>query len=126
VTVLLILMMLVVPLIFLWIGLLWKKHPPKKINWAYGYRTRRSSASQQAWDFAHAYFAKLARRLGMILLIAAMAAAAVALAVGSYEGLKTAALYSGLAQLAALWAPVFAVESRLRKEFDKDGRPKET
>ncbi len=48
-TVLLILMMLVVPLIFLWIGLLWEKHPPKKINWAYGYRKRRSSASQQAW-----------------------------------------------------------------------------
>lgn len=64
---LLILMMLVIPLIFLGIGLLWEKHPPKEINWVYGYRTRRSSASQQAWDFAHAYFAKLARRLGMIM-----------------------------------------------------------
>jgi len=106
--------------------LLWKKHPPKEINWVYGYRTRRSSASQQAWDFAHAHFAKLAFRLGMILLIATAVAAAAALAAASYEGLKAAALYSGLVQLIALWAPVFAVESKLRKEFDRDGRPKES
>ncbi len=124
--VLLILMMLLIPLIFLGIGLLWKKHPPKEINWVYGYRTCRSSASQQAWDFAHAHFAKLALRLGMILLIATMAAIAAALAIASYEGLETAALCCTLAQLIALCAPVFAVESRLRKEFDREGKPKES
>lgn len=37
------------------IMLLAKKFPPKKINSLYGYRTRKSMASQEAWDYAQIY-----------------------------------------------------------------------
>jgi uncharacterized membrane protein len=42
--------------------------PPKKINHIYGYRTKRSMASQDAWDFAQIYSANLMYRSGLILL----------------------------------------------------------
>ena len=44
---------MLLPLIMVGFGRLWRYHPPKKINYMYGYRTRRSMASQQAWDLAH-------------------------------------------------------------------------
>ncbi|MGI6193235.1 MAG: SdpI family protein [Christensenellales bacterium] len=124
--ILLIAFLLFIPLIFLAVGLLFRKHPPKEVNWAFGYRTRRSCASQQAWDFAHAYFAKVALRMGAVLLVATGAAIAVSMIVASFEGLKTAALYIEAAQLVSLWVPVFIVERKLRREFDEEGRPKNT
>lgn len=33
-------------------GLIFKKNPPKTINWWYGYRTKRSMENQEKWDFA--------------------------------------------------------------------------
>ena len=44
------------------------RRPPRKINGAYGYRTARSMASQEAWDFAHAYFGRLWKRMGLAML----------------------------------------------------------
>lgn len=34
-----------VPVLMIVFGVLWKKHPPKSINWIYGYRTRRLDAA---------------------------------------------------------------------------------
>ncbi|MGB5318592.1 SdpI family protein [Eudoraea sp.] len=39
-------------------GLIFKKNPPKKINWWYGYRTKRSVKNQEQWDFAQKLGAK--------------------------------------------------------------------
>lgn len=33
-------------------GLIFKKNPPKEINWWYGYRSRRSMKNQEQWSFA--------------------------------------------------------------------------
>lgn len=49
----------------------WYK-PPKKINWLYGYRTKRSMKNLQRWKFAHRYSGKLFLRFGMVLLLLAM------------------------------------------------------
>ena len=35
------------------------KYPPKKINYFYGYRTRRSMQNNETWSFANKYAAKL-------------------------------------------------------------------
>ena len=35
------------------------KYPPKKINYLYGYRTRRSMQNYETWSFANKYAAKL-------------------------------------------------------------------
>ncbi|HBR55020.1 MAG TPA: hypothetical protein DEA82_12885 [Flavobacteriaceae bacterium] len=46
-------------LVFLVLGYLFKKNPPRKISWFYGYRTRRSMANQKVWDAANRYWSHI-------------------------------------------------------------------
>ncbi len=46
-------------IIFIVAALVQMKFPPKKINSLYGYRTKNSMKSQEAWDFAQSYSSKL-------------------------------------------------------------------
>lgn len=48
--------------------------PPRQINEFYGYRTTRSRMSQEAWDFAQRYSAKLLTIFGLAALVVAAAA----------------------------------------------------
>ncbi len=43
------------------------QHCPEEINSVFGYRTRRSMASQEAWNFAHHACGKLWFRWGLVL-----------------------------------------------------------
>ena len=45
--------------------------PPRQINEFYGYRTTRSRKSQEAWDFAQKYSAKMMTVLGLVALAVA-------------------------------------------------------
>lgn len=62
------------PLNFLVVGVVFWMYPPKKINGLYGYRTTRSCKSQESWDFAQRYSAKLMTILGLAALIVTAAA----------------------------------------------------
>ena len=53
------------------VGVVFWMYPPKKINEFYGYRTTRSRKSQEAWDFAQRYSAKLMTALGLVALAVA-------------------------------------------------------
>ena len=55
------------------VGIVFWMCPPKKINGLYGYRTTRSRKSQEAWDFAQRYSAKLMTIFGLAALIVAAA-----------------------------------------------------
>ena len=55
-------------------GIVFWMCPPKKINEFYGYRTTRSRKSQEAWDFAQRYSAKLMTIFGFAALIVGVAA----------------------------------------------------
>lgn len=59
---------LIIPLTMVGGGLLFVKNPPKTINSFYGYRTRRSSQSKDAWIFAHHYCGRLWFWVGCLLL----------------------------------------------------------
>lgn len=58
-----------VGLIFSLVGMLMWLFPPRKINYVYGYRTRSSMASQQRWDFAQKYSARLMAISGLLLVL---------------------------------------------------------
>ena len=58
-------------LIILVVGIVFWMYPPKKINEFYGYRTTRSRKSQEAWDFAQRYSAKLITMFGLAALVVA-------------------------------------------------------
>lgn len=45
------------------------KYPPKNINYFYGYRTKRSMKSQEAWKFAQSYSAKIFIRGGFFFIL---------------------------------------------------------
>jgi uncharacterized membrane protein len=56
-------------LIFVLVGLFVLKFPPKKINSLYGYRTGSSMSSQEKWDFAQKYSARLMVKWGAVLAL---------------------------------------------------------
>ena len=53
------------------VGVVFWMYPPKKINEFYGYRTTRSRKSQEAWDFAQRYSAKLMTLFSFAALLVA-------------------------------------------------------
>lgn len=55
-------LMLVISLIFI-------KYPPKRPNHYYGYRTKRSMKSQEAWEFANQFSNQLLLKLAIITSI---------------------------------------------------------
>ena len=60
---------LVTGIVFSLVGLYQLTWPPTKINDFYGYRTKNSRASQERWDYAQPYSAKLMIRFGLILAL---------------------------------------------------------
>jgi uncharacterized membrane protein len=58
--------MLIQPIMLVIPGLILRAWPPKVINSIYGYRTPRSSQSQEAWDYANRLAGKLFVILGCL------------------------------------------------------------
>lgn len=58
INVLLFVCVLICPVIAAIAGFIMMTNPPKEINNAIGYRTKRSKSSQEAWDFANVYCGK--------------------------------------------------------------------
>ena len=61
-----------VGLIFLAVGFIMYKFPPKTINSLYGYRTSKSMENQDKWDFAQEYSSKETMRLGLLLSLSSV------------------------------------------------------
>ncbi len=105
-----------VPTIMIMFGVLWKKHPPKNINWIYGYRSPRAMKNENTWNFAHMYQAKVWRWTGSILLILVLIFSL--LFTKNYKEIPSWIFYS---ELAFLILTVIPTELVLRKKFDKKG-----
>lgn len=111
-------MALLTPLLLLIFGWIFQKHPPRRVNGLYGYRTARSMKSQELWNFAQQLCGRLWWRLGWGLLL--LSAAVMLL----LRGWKTAAVGIGGAallgvQILALLGSIVPVERALkRKECD--------
>ena len=100
-------------LIFLLAGYIQHRFPPKKINHLYGYRTSTSMKSQENWDFAQQYSAKIMMQMGIYI--------------------TTLGLLSWIIDIQLLWSVgialtivtvgplimLYKVESELKKRFPK-------
>lgn len=51
------------------VGWFFLKYPPRKINGIYGYRSRRSKSSQEAWDFSQPISARLMMASGLLMTV---------------------------------------------------------
>jgi len=103
-------------ILFLILGFYYLKRPPKKINHWYGYRTRRSMANQEIWDFANRQSAKDFWRVA----IATMGTGLVLLSFDfSFKVfIQLAVLLIGLV------ISVWHTEKEISKFFDKNGNKK--
>jgi uncharacterized membrane protein len=88
--------------------------PPRKINALYGYRTKRSMKSQEAWDFAQLYSAKKMIFWGIILIAFSL--------IGLLFSLNETAefLVGLLAMSAGIGIPIYQTEKELKRKFSID------
>ena len=56
-------------LIFMVMGYIMHKKPPKEINGLYGYRTPRAMKNEKIWDYAQVYSAKVMMKYGGYFLL---------------------------------------------------------
>ena len=116
------LVILIIPLLMVGFGLLLMKNPPKKINYVYGYRTRRSVRSQETWDFAHYYFGKLWLVCGLVSIPISLVP--ICLVLGKSEQVISVAglIVLGI-QTLLLLVTILLTERALKKNFDEFGKP---
>lgn len=114
---------LFLPGVMVLFGQVFLRRPPQQINGVYGYRTRRSMASQAAWDFAHRTCGRLWFAWGLVLL--PVSAALMLPVLGRAEdvvGLWGTVLV--VLQLVFLFLTLGLTEGALKRHFDEAGRPR--
>ena len=112
---------LLVPAIMLYFGWRFQKKPPEKINQIYGYRTARSMKNQETWRFAHETCGRLWVRLGTILLLLSLAAAAMTFGRGD-ETAGIVCFVVVMLQVVVVIGSIVPVERALKRNFDDQGR----
>ena len=109
-----------VPLIMIIFGNMFLKNPPKKPNWAFGYRTKFSVKSQETWDFSQNLIGKYWKTLGLVLLPLSNAT----LAIISGCDIDTIGKVVGVIEIVQclfMIGATVAVSSKLKKVFDANG-----
>ena len=101
------------------VGVVFWMYPPKKINGLYGYRTTRSCKSQEAWDFAQRYSAKLMTIFGLAALFVAAAADLFinSLCINSHYLMMYDICITLLLPIIVVIPPIILTELELRKRF---------
>ncbi len=97
-------------------GWFYKKYPPKKINHLYGYRTKRTMANQEVWDFANKIGAK------MIFLWASLYMVVIII-IYWFVSIETFLVASISIFVVSFIISFIWSESILNKHFDKNGTP---
>jgi uncharacterized membrane protein len=100
-------------LIFYVAGYIQFKHPPKKINSLYGYRTKTSMRSQEIWDFSQTFSAKKIQQLGVYLFFGGILAYFMNID-------QFFAMWTGISLITALpILMIFQIEKELKRRFPK-------
>ncbi len=116
---------LLLPTMLVGFGAVFRTHPPKTVNMAYGYRTSRSMKSQESWDFANRYWGNLVFRAGLVTEGATLAV----LSVGSLaapDQMGNLSLVMVSLQMVLLFVSIPLTERQLKKRFDDNGKPRES
>lgn len=58
--------------VFIVVGFIMSRFPPKKINIFYGYRSPGAMKSQERWDFAQIYAARDMMKFGSVLIVSSV------------------------------------------------------
>lgn len=111
------------PLIMLITGALMWRFPAKYKGM--GYHTARAESSPEAWVFAQYWCTRLMVFSHIPLLVLSIAAAAIGAAMELSEADCARLVFLiTFIQLAVVFGVIIAVEVKLHKNFDKNGKPK--
>lgn len=109
-----------VPIEMIIFGNMFLKNPPKKPNWAFGYRTKFSVKSQETWDFSQNLIGKYWKTLGLVLL--PLSNATLAIMNGcNIDTIGTVVGVIEIVQCLFMIGATVAVSSKLKKVFDANG-----
>ncbi len=111
---------LLIPVMMIVAGWMMWKHPPKRINSWYGYRTERSMKNEDTWKFAHDYCGRLWWKLGWILLIPSAIPLLFVLD-SSEDAVGVVSVTVLVVQSVVMIAAILPTESALKNTFDKNG-----
>lgn len=101
-------------IIYLIAGLIQLKYPPKKINSLYGYRTKLSMKSKEAWDFAQKYSANKFAQVGLAMLTIGIVSIFLPSDTGEFQAwisVLLVILFSGII--------IYLTEKKLKENFKK-------
>lgn len=104
---------LMCPILAIAIGVWFSKSPPQTINYAFGYRTKRSMSSPEAWRYANQRFGKLILRAGLIGLPVSIAVMLFTRS-RSTQTITVVSLVLITAQIFMFIAPIFPIERALK------------
>ena len=111
---------LLIPGLMLLCGWMFRTAPPEQINNWFGYRTKRSKSSPEAWDFAHRYAGKIWQRSGVITLVLSIGGMLLLLGRGD-TAVALGALGLMVLQLIPMLAVIPITERELKKRFGPQG-----
>ncbi len=115
---------LLVPVFLVINGSVFANKAPKEMEGINGYKTKRSRLSQETWEFANCYAARIERVVGWALL--AISLAGMLYLKGKDEG-STGSFSTEIicVQMCVLYfAVILPTEAALKKNFDESGRRK--
>ena len=113
-------MVLLLPASMLGLGRWFMKQAPGKINYVFGYRTRRSMKNPETWAFAHHYFGRIWYISGLVSLPLSIAAMLLVLGRGT-DAVSAVGSVLCCVQLIPVVCAIIPTERALRREFDDDG-----
>lgn len=115
---------LLLPVFLIIYGSIYVKKTPTDRNGTNGYKTARSRLSQETWEFANHYSARIGRVVGWVLLI--LSAAAMLFVFGkdsaAVSNFGVGILFAQLVVL--LFSILPPTEAALKKNFDENGSRK--
>lgn len=114
---------LLIPLIMLLFGWLFFRRTPKKINYVFGYRTKRSMRNKETWKFANQYFGKVWYLCGLLSAPLSVIAMAIVFEKGT-ETMSTVGFIITMIQTIPFVGAMISTEIALKKNFDENGRRK--
>ena len=114
---------LLIPLIMLLFGWLFFRRTPKKINYVFGYRTKRSMRNEETWKFANQYFGKVWYLCGLLSAPLSVIAMAIVFEKGT-DTMSTVGFIITMIQTIPFVGAMISTEIALKKNFDENGRRK--
>ena len=111
---------LLIPVILIAFGSLFKNSTPVSVNALFGYRTAMSRKNKDTWEFANKLWGKLAWRWGIGTLIGTVAAMIAIFPAGD-DVIANVGMVVMFLHVAVILLTIPVVENALKKEFDENG-----